>query len=221
MDDAFSFHAHDQNLVCNTNPHSRGAGDGGGAGRRQTMDAPSALPECYYFTGNGMMGADQYTCKHGALVHGWQYADMKGGFRKGSQTFRPSPPAWSRFWNSLDAAGAWKWQRYYRPKINAEDGTRWIVELHHAHRTVKSQGYNASPRSFDLFVRALERLMDDARKHPSRTQSARQSCCEEEMKPIIEERPFAFAVLKRGLDWWAVTDSNCGPPACKAGALTS
>jgi hypothetical protein len=30
-----------------------------------------------------------------------------------------------------------------------------------------------------------------------------------------------FAVLEnQELGWWAVAGSNCGPPACKAGALT-
>src|SRR6185437_1133733 len=96
-------------------------------------------------------------------------ADLKGGFRTGSQIFRPSPAACSRFWESLDSAGIWKWQRHYSAKVYVADGTGWILELHHAHRTVKSQGYNAAPRNFEVFVRAVERLMADARKHPSRT----------------------------------------------------
>lgn len=132
----------------------------------QPGNVQSARPECEYVAVHAMMGSDQYTCDHGVLVHQSQSADMKGGFRKRTETFRPSPAAWSNFWKSMDTAGVWKWQRHYGANINIEDGEGWLIELHHEHSMVKSQGYNASPRSFAVFVHALERLMDDARKNP-------------------------------------------------------
>lgn len=135
-----------------------------GLATTQTGNVQSPSRECYYATSHGMMGSDQYTCDHGALVHQSQFADMKGGFRRRTETFRPSPAAWSRFWKSMDAGGVWKWQRYYSPKVEIADGSGWVVELRHAHRTLKSQGYNAAPQKFDLFVRAMELLMEDARK---------------------------------------------------------
>src|SRR5947209_277456 len=44
------------------------------------------------------------------------------------------------------------------------------------------------------------------------------------MRTVVDQLYFELTA-KDGIaqrnSWWAVTDSNCGPPACKAGALTS
>jgi len=135
--------------------------------RPQTKQVHAAPPECYYGEGHGMMGGEQYTCERGVLIHRSYWPLMRPESRNRIETFRPSPEAWSRFWESVNAAGVWKWQRYYSAKVYITDGDGWLIELHHEHRAVKSQGYNAFPRNFEEFASALERLKDDARKDPA------------------------------------------------------
>ena len=71
----------------------------------------------------------------------------------------PTEEAWAEFHSALDRAQAWQWQPRYEPDELIVDGTSWSVEIRWGDRTVKSQGSNAAPDSFDDFLRALRTLI--------------------------------------------------------------
>ena len=43
---------------------------------------------------------------------------------------------------------------------------------------------------------------------------------EGKLKGYVANAPSQIPLLSPRIIWWAVAGSNCGPPACKAGALT-
>jgi hypothetical protein len=113
------------------------------------------------------MGSERVVWEHGRLVFVRRVADMTGHgtFRETSEKLHPPREAWDRFWKQMDAAGVWQWQASYRSAMSAAaDGSSWSVEVRHANRRVKSQGYNAVPATYSAFRDAVYELMEAARR---------------------------------------------------------
>lgn len=69
----------------------------------------------------------------------------RAGNESGSETvLTPSPEAWSKFWQAVDAANVWRWKADYTDN-DVLDGTQWGLELAHAGRRVSCEGSNAYP----------------------------------------------------------------------------
>lgn len=68
---------------------------------------------------------------------------------------------WSGFMKKINEAGVWSWGADYQPKSWATDGPWWLVIIEAGGRRVVSQGYQAYPRSFERFRRALRLLIGD------------------------------------------------------------
>ena len=69
-----------------------------------------------------------------------------------------SPEAWERFWEAVEAAGAFSWAPDY-DEPGVMDGTSWAVTLEHQGRRVATAGANATPEGFEAFQSALESLV--------------------------------------------------------------
>ena len=78
----------------------------------------------------------------------------------------PSPEAWTKFWQALEAAGVWQWNKSYEGF--ALDGTSWSLKLKHQGKTITAKGTNAYPGgeesefsdacAFGQFIQALREL---------------------------------------------------------------
>lgn len=136
----------------------------------QAQHAPGAsAPEHFQFLqGHAYMGGESLVWENGKLISTKNVAnfDGKGGVRKTVEQFEPSPQAWARFWKTLEAAGVWKWKDHYDNAVYIADGEGWSLELRHAGRSLKSQGYNAVPSEFDAFRKAVDQLIKESKKLP-------------------------------------------------------
>lgn len=68
---------------------------------------------------------------------------------------------WSGFIKEIEDARVWNWKADYQPKRWATDGPWWSVIVEDGGRRVVSQGYQAYPRTFGRFQRALRVLIGD------------------------------------------------------------
>lgn len=131
-------------------------------------EASSEEPQSFAFTeGHAYMGSDRVIWEQGRLVLIRRVADLKehGGFRETSEKLDPPKQAWNRFWTQVDTAGVWQWQASYSSERSSlPDGSSWGLEVRHANRHVKSQGYNAVPPTYSEFRKAVYQLLDDGRR---------------------------------------------------------
>ena len=102
-----------------------------------------------------MDGKLQYRRAEGAYV--WEPAI----------SLEPDSAAWDRFWQGVESAGVWSWEKgYWNPDIL--DGTQWSLKLNHQGRSIKTDGSNAFPGSqqpddpakceFGQFIEAVRKL---------------------------------------------------------------
>ena len=135
----------------------------------QSTPATSAPESFQFLQGHAYMGGDSLVWENGKLISTKNFAnfDGKGGVRKTVEKFEPAPQAWARFWKTLEAAGVWKWKDHYENSVYIADGEGWSLELRHAGRSLKSQGYNAAPPEFDAFRKAVDELIKESKKLPS------------------------------------------------------
>jgi hypothetical protein len=145
-----------------------------GQAPRLSQEASAAEPEYFEFwEGHAYMGSDRVAWENGRLVFLKRIADMTGHgtFREVSGKLDPSKEDWNRFWEQIDAAGVWQWQASYKSARSGwPDGESWSLEVRHANRRVKSQGYNAVPATYSEFRKAVYQLLDAARpKHVEST----------------------------------------------------
>ena len=83
-----------------------------------------------------------------------------------SESGRPTPQAWQRFWTRIDSLGVWQWKPDYNdPKRDWPDGESWALTLRTGAKELKSKGYNAVPDAYGEFRDAVYKLMEDARHH--------------------------------------------------------
>jgi hypothetical protein len=133
-------------------------------------------PEYFEFAeGHAYMGSDRIVWQHGKLVFVKRVADMKGDgkFLETTEKLDPPKEAWDRFWRQIDAAGVWQWQASYTSAMSsAADGSSWSLEVRHANRQVKSQGYNAVPAKYSEFRNAVYQLLEAARRKPAVSENA-------------------------------------------------
>ena len=83
----------------------------------------------------------------------------------------PSPEAWERFWQDVDAAGVWEWEKSYE-NLDVLDGTQWSLKLKYQGRRLTAEGSNAYPGhgepefpatcEFGKFITALQQLTGKA-----------------------------------------------------------
>jgi hypothetical protein len=77
------------------------------------------------------------------------------------KAIKPSLAEWRIFWSKVETLGVWKWKSsHHDPGI--EDGSYWELELNYGGKSKKSEGINSYPKTFDSFVKALERLLGDS-----------------------------------------------------------
>jgi hypothetical protein len=81
---------------------------------------------------------------------------VEGGDER-RETVDPGPAGRERFWNAIDAAGAWRWKERYED-LTVLDGTSWSLRLEHGDRTVDTNGSNAVPAGWESVRSALEEL---------------------------------------------------------------
>jgi hypothetical protein len=134
------------------------------------QSGPSApVPEEFeFFEGHAYMGSDRVKWEHAQLVFVKRVADMsgKGSFTETVEKLSPTPEAWKRFWDRIDALYVWRWKSdYHNPKRDWPDGESWALNLRCGAKQVKSKGYNAVPDAYGEFREAVYKLMEDAR-HP-------------------------------------------------------
>jgi hypothetical protein len=145
--------------------------------QRQPSDLSSVQPEYFEFVeGHAYMGSERFVTKEGKLFFVRRTADMTGSgtFRETSEKLDPPKVAWDHFWNEIDAVGVWQWQASYKSAKSSEcDGSSWSVEARHAHRQVRSQGYNAVPATYSEFRSAVYQLLDAARRNHTPSMSLR------------------------------------------------
>lgn len=77
----------------------------------------------------------------------------------GEQRITPTPAQWAAFGRTLEAAGVWRWQPAYVPDLMILDGTQWELELGDGKRELRTEGDNAEPATFKVFLRALRKLL--------------------------------------------------------------
>lgn len=68
---------------------------------------------------------------------------------------------WSSFLKEVDGARVWNWKADYWSKHAGTDGPWWSVIIEGDGKRVVSQGYQAYPRTFERFRRALQLLIGD------------------------------------------------------------
>jgi hypothetical protein len=141
---------------------------------RRSNEPSSAEPEYFQFgEGHAYMGSDRVAWEDGRVIFVRRVADMtgRGTLHETSEKLDPSQDDWKRFWEQVDTAGAWQWQASYKSARSGwPDGESWSLELRHADRRVKSQGYNAVPATYSEFRKAVYELMDAARRNPAETE---------------------------------------------------
>jgi hypothetical protein len=94
---------------------------------------------------------------------------------------------------------------------------RWLAKGDIVGRCISSSRYSGSLRRIEAHSRELVRL-SIAICDRSRPRAA--PGCQKRLALNLNNR---VVLARRATEtkWWACTDSNCGPPACEAGALTN
>jgi len=101
----------------------------------------------------------------GSLYYGWFLDPLEQRVK-----FTPTAEQWIPFWDKIDVAGVWNWERYYE---NTEilDGGQWSLIIARGSQMVFTEGSNAYPgvegieysdsSSYGRFIQAIRQLTDD------------------------------------------------------------
>ena len=91
-----------------------------------------------------------------------EWREASYGFEaKDSRKVIPSPEDWLRFWEELEEAGVWSWEKSYESRYMICDGTSWGVEIKKpGRRKIDSGGSNEYPdEGFGEFMGAVSGLL--------------------------------------------------------------
>lgn len=87
-------------------------------------------------------------------------------------TVRPTAEQWQEFWQAVERARVWEWQREYYNVVL--DGTGWSLKLHWAGKRIRSEGSNGFPLNnemeyepdseFGIFEAAVRQLVGSRKR---------------------------------------------------------
>ncbi len=87
------------------------------------------------------------------------YAASHAGIVSKESKLIPNVEDWANFLTSLEAINIWSWHKIYMPKAAICDGAQWSIWITWGKKSIRSEGDNAFPDTFDLFTRAVKELI--------------------------------------------------------------